>query len=263
MPIESMARRGLMTLAYGLLKPVGLKDPRTESGCSPSCSSGRRQGRLFIQPRRLPNALVFPRTEKGLSHDPRPRKGRVRALREDAPEHIHCFPRPARPGLSAAEAIRESISLGRSPGWKATWNRPRARLVAGSRWLAGSWERSRPFGADTALGRRALRVRVRRIGFSADEHQFRDHQTARNTDKVKEGTARFDRRARAGGRGKYRRPAENSRPRDGNGRNDMFEGTTIVAVRRDGRMRRGGGRAGDAFAEHGDEADRQKGAPAL
>ncbi len=29
MPIESMARRGLMTLAYGPLKPVGLKDPRT------------------------------------------------------------------------------------------------------------------------------------------------------------------------------------------------------------------------------------------
>ena len=29
MPVESMARRGRMVLAFGPMKPVGLKDPRT------------------------------------------------------------------------------------------------------------------------------------------------------------------------------------------------------------------------------------------
>lgn len=45
MPVESMARRGRLSLAYGPLKPVGLRDPQTGRRRSPWRSCGRTMRR--------------------------------------------------------------------------------------------------------------------------------------------------------------------------------------------------------------------------
>jgi methylenetetrahydrofolate--tRNA-(uracil-5-)-methyltransferase len=49
MPVESMARRGPMVLAFGPLKPVGLKDPRTgrEPYAVVQLRQDNREGTLF------------------------------------------------------------------------------------------------------------------------------------------------------------------------------------------------------------------------
>lgn len=45
LPIEVMAERGEETLRFGHMKPVGLRDPRTEGGsCTPSSNSVKRTG---------------------------------------------------------------------------------------------------------------------------------------------------------------------------------------------------------------------------
>ncbi len=64
MPVESMARRGRMVLAFGPMKPVGLRDPKTgkEPYACRAASAGQRN-RHAVQPRRLPDAAEVGRAE--------------------------------------------------------------------------------------------------------------------------------------------------------------------------------------------------------
>ena len=95
MPVESMARRGHMVLAFGPMKPVGLPDPKTGkeayarpgSLCRGPAAPGRRGGQ-HVQPGGLPDPAEIRGAEAGLRHDPRPGERGVRPLRRHAPQHL-------------------------------------------------------------------------------------------------------------------------------------------------------------------------------
>ena len=100
MPVEVMARRGVDTLRYGPLKPVGLPDPAT--GREPYAVVQLRRDNAagsvynmvgFQDPSEVPGAAA------GIPDDPRAAKRRVCALRCDAPQYVFEFSAAAGPVL--------------------------------------------------------------------------------------------------------------------------------------------------------------------
>ena len=90
LPIEVMAHRGRDTLRFGPMKPVGLADPRT--GRTPYAVVQLRQDTLAGDHFSLvgfQTQLKWGEQARVLRHDPRPRAGRVRAVRHGAPQHLH------------------------------------------------------------------------------------------------------------------------------------------------------------------------------
>lgn len=97
-PIEEIARAGRDAPRFGTLKPVGLTDPRTGAPPLGGFAAARRgRPRRQLQPRRVPDQPHLPRAAPRVSHDPRPGRGGVRALRRHAPQHLHRRAAAARP----------------------------------------------------------------------------------------------------------------------------------------------------------------------
>ncbi len=147
LPIEELARRGVDTLRYGPMKPVGL---RTPDGRRPYAVVQLRQENLTPQPLQhggLPVADEVGRAAAGAEHDPGPGAGAFRALRPDPPQHLHQRADPSGQALPAAQTSRASAWPARSRASRATSNRPppASRSVSISPWRsrAASPSRSR------------------------------------------------------------------------------------------------------------------------
>ena len=84
-----MAHRGVDTLRFGPMKPVGLVDPRTgRAAVRGRAAAAGQPGRRSLQPGRLPDAAQVGRAGARAAADSRARAGRVRALRHGAPQHV-------------------------------------------------------------------------------------------------------------------------------------------------------------------------------
>ena len=120
LPIEVMAARGIETLRFGPMKPVGLPDPRTgrEPVRGRAVAAGRPR-RRSLQPRRLPDADEVGRTGARPADDSRAGAGGVRPLRHDPSQHLHqradraardlADPHARRPVLRRADLRRRGI----------------------------------------------------------------------------------------------------------------------------------------------------------
>ncbi len=126
LPIEELARRGVDTLRYGPMKPVGLTAP---DGRRPWAVVQLRQENLAksqLQPGRLPVAHEVGRSAARAADDPRPRAGAssCASARSTAtpsstrPRHLDRYYRRAAPRRACA-------SPGRSPASRAISSRRR------------------------------------------------------------------------------------------------------------------------------------------
>ncbi len=103
LPIEVMAHRGVDTLRFGPMKPVGLIDPRT--GRQPYAVVQLRQDNLAADHFSLvgfQTQLKWGEQARVLRLIPGPRAGGVRALRHGAPQHLHQRPDGARRHVAGA-----------------------------------------------------------------------------------------------------------------------------------------------------------------
>ena len=103
MPIEVLAKRGLDTMRYGPLRPVGLRDPphRTPALGQYPAAAGKRRWH-HVQYRRVPDQPAVPGAETSLFDDPGAGKCGICAVRCDAPQYFPGFP-PAAGWLFPAE----------------------------------------------------------------------------------------------------------------------------------------------------------------
>ena len=153
MPIESMAKRGDMVMAFGPCKPVGLKDPRTDK--EPFAVVQLRQDNEngdSVQYCRIPDASDVSRSN-GVYFGMIPGIGkrRICPLWRDAPQHLPEQPRFSGRHLPGHLPSRVCPSPDRSPAWRAMWKAQLAGCCAGlSRRLSGA-------GAGTAALQRTAR----------------------------------------------------------------------------------------------------------
>ena len=92
LPIEIIAERGLDSLAYGPMRPVGLWGPRT--GKRPHAVVQLRQDNLAGSLYNLvgfQTNLKFPEAKTCFAYDTRARKRRIPSLWTDAPQYIYCI----------------------------------------------------------------------------------------------------------------------------------------------------------------------------
>lgn len=105
MPIEVMAERGIDTLRFGPMKPVGLDNPHW---ATPEHPNGRwayavvqlrqdKQPRNDLEHGRLPDQAEARRASAPVPHDPGAGERRVRASRRPAPQHLPQFAGAAGP----------------------------------------------------------------------------------------------------------------------------------------------------------------------
>ena len=105
LPIEEMAARGEDALRYGPLKPVGLRDPRTDK--TPYAvvqlrnedADGKSLNLVGFQTR-----LTWPAQKEAFGKLPGLAQRGVAALGRDAPQHVHRRAAPARRAAAAARA---------------------------------------------------------------------------------------------------------------------------------------------------------------
>ncbi len=120
MPIEALAARGDQSLAFGPMRPVGLRDPRT--GRRPlrgrTVASGQCSQHA-LQHGRLPDQHQMGRPGGGSAVDPWPRQCRVRASGSDAPQHLRQQPDPAAGDTPEQRASMICSLPARSRGQKA------------------------------------------------------------------------------------------------------------------------------------------------
>ena len=196
LPIEVMAGRGVDTLRFGPMKPVGLPDPRMgrERIRNRPAPAGQSR-RLSLQPGRIPDADEVGRTVARAPLDPRTRKRGVRPLRHDPPQYGTSTDRPccARPGrcaerddlffagqISGVEGYVESAASGLHRRTQC-----RRRLVDGRQpSSAAADDRNRRSGL--------LRLSRRSETLSAVQHHLRHHPAA----SASAGAARECRRKR-------------------------------------------------------------------
>ena len=155
LPIEVMAERGVETLAYGPMKPVGLEDPRT--GRRPYAVVQLRQEDLAGTAFNLvgfQTRLTWPEQRRIFRTAAGARAGRVPAHGADPPEHLHRRAKAAGRRTCRSGRSRGCSSPGRSPGSRATSSRPPAGYLVGAGGARRGWP-GRPFvppPAETALG---------------------------------------------------------------------------------------------------------------
>jgi methylenetetrahydrofolate--tRNA-(uracil-5-)-methyltransferase len=80
LPIEEMARRGVDTLRFGPMKPVGLR----------AVAAGKFNGRR-IQPRGLPESSTLRRTSASVATHPRIAERGVSSVWPNPSQHVHLF----------------------------------------------------------------------------------------------------------------------------------------------------------------------------
>ena len=96
---------------------------RRASARGRAAAQGRPVRRL-LQHRRLPDEDESAGAEARHQHDSRPGERRLRALRLDAPQHVHQRPAASARDVSDEDATTAFSSPARSPASKATWSRP-------------------------------------------------------------------------------------------------------------------------------------------
>ena len=153
LPIEELARRGVDTLRYGPMKPVGLTAP---DGRRPWAVVQLRQENLAKSQFNLvgfQSRMKWGEQQRVLRMIPGLENARVRALRPDPPQHVHQRADPPGQALPGPKARRACASPARSPASRAISNRRRPGLAIG---LYLALERQgrtpEPFPATTALG---------------------------------------------------------------------------------------------------------------
>ena len=180
MPIEVMAERGVETLRFGPMKPVGLDNPRT--GRWPYAVVQLRQDNALGT---LWNMVGF---QTKLKHGeqvrifrtiPGPRKCRVRAARRDPPQQLHQLPATAR--RRAAAEVEAEHPLRRPDHrlrrlCRKRGDRPDRGTLRGCRASGEILRRRRRNRAGRAPRPHHRRCRCREL--SADERQFRPDAAA-------------------------------------------------------------------------------------
>ena len=92
LPIEVLAKRGHDALAFGPMRPIGLRDPRTGKRPARRRAAAAGQSRRdAVQHRRLSDQPEVAGAKARVSLDSRPGERRVYALRHDASQHVHQF----------------------------------------------------------------------------------------------------------------------------------------------------------------------------
>ena len=114
LPVEVMAHRGLDTLRFGPMKPVGLRDPQDWPAAlrrrpAPAGQPRRRS----LQPRGIPDAAQVERAGARVPDDSWSGRRRVRPVRHDPPQHLHQRADDARRDVADASAPRSVL---RGPG---------------------------------------------------------------------------------------------------------------------------------------------------
>ena len=161
-----MAHRGVDTLRFGPMKPVGLIDPRT--GRAAVCRGAAAAGqpcRRPLQPGRIPDAAQMGRAGARAAPDSRARAGGVRPLRHGAPQHVRERPDRARRNLAGARAVRRCFSPGQMSGVEGYVESAASGLLAGlnAAALATAAARRRRRGRRrSARWRITRRMRIRR-----------------------------------------------------------------------------------------------------
>ena len=157
LPIEELARRGVDTLRYGPMKPVGLTAP---DGRRPWAVVQLRQENLAKSHFNLvgfQSRMKWRGAAAGAADDPRPRERPLRALRADPPQHLHQRADPPGPlyrvkseprvrlagQITGVEGYLESAATGLAIGLYLSLERART----------DSRSRSRPTTALGALAR--------------------------------------------------------------------------------------------------------------
>ena len=102
LPIEVMASRGIDTLRYGPMKPVGLTNPHT-GGRSHAIVQLRQDNALgtLYNLVGFQTKMKYARSDAGVPHDPRPGERGVRAAGRSAPQHLPEQPEAAGPRACA------------------------------------------------------------------------------------------------------------------------------------------------------------------
>ncbi len=146
LPIEVMASRGEMTLAFGPMKPVGLTDPRT--GRRPFAVVQLRQEDEAATAYNLvgfQTRMTHPEQGRVLRLIPGLEACEIPALRERPPQHLRRCPLVPRSSGCSCAPVPVSISPVSSPGSRGT---SRVRRAGGS---ARSCSRSRSTGSPSRL----------------------------------------------------------------------------------------------------------------
>ena len=165
LPIEVMAHRGVDTLRFGPMKPVGLIDPRT--GRQPYAVVQLRQDNLAADHFSLvgfQTQLKWGEQARVFRMIPGLEQRRVRALRPRAPQHVHQRPDWCSPRRGRCGRARGCSSPARSPGSKATSSRRRrgcSRASTRRRWPRGASRRRRHGRRRSARWRTTRRTRTR------------------------------------------------------------------------------------------------------
>ncbi len=196
-----MAHRGVDTLRFGPMKPVGLVDPRT--GREPYAAVQLRQDNLAGDHYSLvgfQTQLKWGEQARVLRLIPGPRAGRVRALRHGAPQHLRQRPDRPRRDVAGARASDAASSPGRCRASKGYVESAASGLLAGLNAAAlatGAAAVAPP--RTTAIGALAYYVSHADPGaLRAVEHHVRDHGAARARAEEPGGAQGGDCRARAG-----------------------------------------------------------------
>ena len=181
LPIEVMAARGVDTLRFGPMKPVGLTDPRT--GREPYAVVQLRQDNLAGRHYSLvgfQTQMKWPEQARVLRHDSRAGAGGVRALRDGPPEHVHQWPDGAARNVADAPTGPNLFFAGQISGVEGYVESAASGLIAGRN--AALLALNRPLRVPprtTAIGALAYYVsHANPQELSADEHHLRDHGAA-------------------------------------------------------------------------------------
>ena len=124
LPIEEMARRGIDTLSFGPMKPVGLVDPRT--GMRPHAVVQLRQDNRAAEHYSMvgfQTQLRWPEQKRIFATIPGLRPCGVRAARTGAPELLHQRAARARADDANARAADAPVRRAQISGVEGTRNR--------------------------------------------------------------------------------------------------------------------------------------------
>ena len=127
-----MAHRGVDTLRFGPMKPVGLVDPRT--GREPYAAVQLRQDNLAGDHYSLvgfPDAAQMGRAGARAAADSRARAGGIRALRHGAPQHLRQRSDRARRDVAGPAAVRRCFFAGQMSGVEGYVESAASGLLAG------------------------------------------------------------------------------------------------------------------------------------
>ena len=91
LPIGSVAERGRETLRFGPMKPVGLTNPHSDEKPYAVVQLRRDNALGTLYNIVVPNQNEIRRPDRGISQNPRVRRGKLCPFRRHSPQYIHQF----------------------------------------------------------------------------------------------------------------------------------------------------------------------------